>query len=106
MCGLEVHVDANEAGVTDCALARITSEADSIDVPVEISDEMMPGVVSPPHGWGHDKPDTRLSFAREHAGVNNNLARARPPRRQDLRQRGRERHPRRGRPRLRATGIG
>jgi hypothetical protein len=42
-------------------------------VPVEVSDEMMPGVVSLPHGWGHDKPDTRLSVAREHAGVNNNL---------------------------------
>jgi len=34
---------------------------------------MMPGVVSLPHGWGHDKPGTRLSVAREHAGVNNNL---------------------------------
>ncbi len=34
---------------------------------------MMPGVVSLPHGWGHDRPGTRLSVAREHAGVNNNL---------------------------------
>ena len=34
---------------------------------------MMPGVVCLPHGWGHDKPGTRLSVAREHAGVNNNL---------------------------------
>jgi anaerobic selenocysteine-containing dehydrogenase len=42
-------------------------------VPVEISDEMMPGVVSLPHGWGHDKTGTRMATAREHAGVNNNL---------------------------------
>jgi hypothetical protein len=34
---------------------------------------MLPGVVCLPHGWGHDKEGTRLSVAREHAGVNNNL---------------------------------
>jgi hypothetical protein len=34
---------------------------------------MMPGVVSLPHGWGHDAPDTRMAVAREHAGVNSNL---------------------------------
>ena len=33
----------------------------------------MPGVVSLPHGWGHDRPGTRMAVAREHAGVNNNL---------------------------------
>jgi hypothetical protein len=33
----------------------------------------MRGVVSLPHGWGHDKPGTRLSVAREHAGVNSNI---------------------------------
>jgi hypothetical protein len=42
-------------------------------VPVELTDEMIEGVVSLPHGWGHDKPGTRLSVAREHAGVNNNI---------------------------------
>jgi anaerobic selenocysteine-containing dehydrogenase len=51
----------------------VSSEAGAIDVPVEVSDEMMRGVVSLPHGWGHDKPGARLSVAREHAGVNNNL---------------------------------
>jgi len=44
-----------------------------IEVPVEVSDEMMRGVVCLPHGWGHDKPGTRLSVARDHPGVNNNL---------------------------------
>ena len=33
----------------------------------------MPGVVWLPHGWGHDRDDTRLSVARERAGVNNNI---------------------------------
>ncbi len=43
------------------------------EVPVEVSDEMRPGVVSLPHGWGHDKPGTRMAIAREHAGVNSNI---------------------------------
>jgi len=34
---------------------------------------MMRGVVCLPHGWGHNKPGTRLSVAREHPGVNSNL---------------------------------
>ncbi len=73
-CTLLIHPDdAEHAGVTDGALARVSSEAGSVEVPVEVSDEMMPGVVSLPHGWGHDKLDARLAVAREHAGVNNNL---------------------------------
>jgi hypothetical protein len=44
-----------------------------VEVPVDVSDEMRPGVVSLPHGWGHDKPGTGMSVAREHAGVNNNV---------------------------------
>jgi anaerobic selenocysteine-containing dehydrogenase len=73
-CTLLVHPDdAASARLVDGGLARVSSEAGSIEVPVEVSDEMMPGVVSLPHGWGHDRPGTRLSVAREHAGVNNNL---------------------------------
>ena len=37
-------------------------------VPVEVSDEMMPGVVSIPHGWGHDRPGNQLEVAQQHAG--------------------------------------
>jgi hypothetical protein len=33
----------------------------------------MPGVVSIPHGWGHNLPGTRMRVAREHAGVNTNI---------------------------------
>jgi anaerobic selenocysteine-containing dehydrogenase len=73
-CTLLIHPeDAARAGLTKGDVARVSSEAGSVEVPVEISDEMMPGVVSLPHGWGHDKPGARLSVAREHAGVNNNL---------------------------------
>jgi anaerobic selenocysteine-containing dehydrogenase len=73
-CTLLIHPeDAARIGIEDGKLARVSSEAGTIDVPAEVSDEMMPGIVSLPHGWGHDKEGTRLSVAREHAGVNNNL---------------------------------
>jgi anaerobic selenocysteine-containing dehydrogenase len=73
-CTLLIHPDdARAAGLADGELARVTSDAGSLEVPVEVSDEMMAGVVSLPHGWGHDKPGTRQSVAREHAGVNNNV---------------------------------
>ncbi len=38
-----------------------------------VSDEMMPGVVSLPHGFGHDAEGARLNVARQHAGTNSNL---------------------------------
>jgi anaerobic selenocysteine-containing dehydrogenase len=73
-CTLLMHPDdAAAAGVVDGDTVQVTSEAGSIEVPAEVSDEMMPGVVSLPHGWGHDKDGTRQSIAREHAGVNSNL---------------------------------
>jgi len=39
---------------------------------VEVTDDVAPGVVSLPHGWGHDGPGLRLATAVEHAGVNSN----------------------------------
>ena len=73
-CTLMVHpADATTIGLADGGRARVSSEAGTIEVPVEVTDEMMEGVVCLPHGWGHDKPGARLSVAREHAGVNNNL---------------------------------
>jgi hypothetical protein len=42
-------------------------------VPLELSDEIMPGVVSLPHGFGHSHADTRLAVAREHAGASINV---------------------------------
>jgi len=65
--------DASRIGLTVGGRARITSTAGSLEAPVEISDEMLAGVVCLPHGWGHDESGSRLSIAREHAGVNNNL---------------------------------
>jgi len=73
-CTLLIHPDdAKRVGLAAGSRARVSSKAGSLDVPVEISDEMMPGVVCLPHGWGHDRPGAKLSVAERHAGVNNNL---------------------------------
>jgi anaerobic selenocysteine-containing dehydrogenase len=73
-CTLLVHPDdAGARGLVHGVPARVTSEAGSVDVAVEVSDEMMPGVVCLPHGWGHDRPGTRMAVANAHPGVNNNL---------------------------------
>jgi anaerobic selenocysteine-containing dehydrogenase len=73
-CTLQVNTgDADRLGLVDGARARISSEAGSLEVPVEVTDDIASGVVCLPHGWGHDKDGSRLSVAREHAGVNNNV---------------------------------
>jgi anaerobic selenocysteine-containing dehydrogenase len=46
----------------------VRSRVGSVVVPIEISEEMMPGVVSIPHGWGHDRLGIQLEVAQQHAG--------------------------------------
>ncbi len=65
--------DADRSGVHDGELVRVTSEAGSVDVEVEVSDEMMTGVVSLPHGWGHTVPGAQTGVGAAHVGVNTNL---------------------------------
>ena len=73
-CTAHVHPDdAARLGLADGATARVTSRAGSIEVPVEVTEDVMPGVVSIPHGWGHDTAGAQLRVAREHAGVNTNV---------------------------------
>lgn len=65
--------DAEDCDISDGDLVTVCSRAGSINIPAAISDEMMPGVISIPHGWGHDMDDIKLDVARAHAGVNTNL---------------------------------
>ena len=51
--------DAERLGIADGGAAKITARAGSVTAPVTVSDEMMPGVVSLPHGFGHRESDTR-----------------------------------------------
>jgi hypothetical protein len=64
--------DASARHLTTGDLARLQTTAGTIVVPVEVSDAMLPGVVSLPHGWGHDRPGTHLAVASEHAGASLN----------------------------------
>ena len=72
-CTLQVHPDdAVTLGLVDGAPATVTSRVGSVQAPVEVTDAIRPGVVSLPHGWGHDLPGAQLRVAAEHAGVNSN----------------------------------
>lgn len=73
-CTLLVHpTDAERCGIGDGQHARIRSRAGEVIAPVEVSDEIMPGVVSLPHGFGHDRKGARLETAAAlQPGVNSN----------------------------------
>jgi len=73
-CTAHVHpVDAERLELEDGARARVSSTSGEIEVAVEVTDAVMEGVVSIPHGWGHDEPGVKLSVAAEHAGANSNV---------------------------------
>ena len=73
-CTLRVHPeDAKRSGVADGGRARLRSRSGALEVEVEVSDEMMRGVVSLPHGFGHGTTGTRLAVANaRQPGVNAN----------------------------------
>jgi anaerobic selenocysteine-containing dehydrogenase len=73
-CTAHVHPDdAARLGLQDGEQARVSSRAGAIVVPVEVTDAVMPGVVSIPHGWGHDVDGVRMGVATAHAGTNSNV---------------------------------
>jgi anaerobic selenocysteine-containing dehydrogenase len=72
-CTLLMHPDdAARTGLGDGDLARVTSAASSVEAPVQVTVDVMPGVVSLPHGWGHDQSGVRMRIANERHGVNIN----------------------------------
>ena len=64
--------DAERRGLSDGQAVRITSHVGSIEVPVELTDEIRPGVVSVPHGFGHDRAGIGWSLAASKAGASMN----------------------------------
>ncbi|OLE21465.1 MAG: molybdopterin-binding oxidoreductase [Actinobacteria bacterium 13_1_20CM_3_71_11] len=73
LCTLVVNRgDAARLGLVDGGRAAVTSRVGRVELTVEVTDDIAPGVVSIPHGWGHDRPGTELSVASRHAGVNTN----------------------------------
>lgn len=74
LCTLQIHpTDADAFGLTDGAEATVRSRVGSVNAPVEVTDSIMPGVVSLPHGFGHGAPGTAMKVANALGGVNSNL---------------------------------
>ncbi|MFG2376265.1 molybdopterin oxidoreductase family protein [Streptomyces sp. NPDC048504] len=72
-CTLQIHPDdAERLGVVDGVSVRVKGAGGEVTAPAEITDGLRRGVVSLPHGWGHDRPGTRLSHAATDPGVNVN----------------------------------
>lgn len=73
-CTLQLHpVDADRLGIASGERVEVASESGSLQVVAEITDNIRPGVVSLPHGWGHGAPGTRTAVSARHPGVNINL---------------------------------
>jgi len=64
--------DANRIGLDHGAAARITSRVGSLVAPVEVTEDLMPGVVSLPHGWGLNVEGSQLTAAKAPGGANAN----------------------------------
>ena len=73
-CTLQINPrDAGRIGLTDGDTATVASGTGTLNVAVEITEDISPGVVSIPYGWGHDLEGSRLSVAAARPGVNTNL---------------------------------
>jgi anaerobic selenocysteine-containing dehydrogenase len=72
-CTLHLHPeDAARLGVRDGQPVRIKGAGGEVTAPAEVTDGVRPGVVSLPHGWGHDRPGTRTRHAAADPGANVN----------------------------------
>lgn len=68
-CDVMLHPDdASRLNVENGDMLSVSGEGGEIQLPASISDKMMAGVVSIPHGWGHDRKGVKLSVARRYAG--------------------------------------
>jgi anaerobic selenocysteine-containing dehydrogenase len=72
-CTLLMHPsDAAARGLVEGQRVTVTSRVGSVQVPLEVTDAVRPGVVSLPHGWGHGREGARLTVAAAHPGVSVN----------------------------------
>ena len=72
-CTALIHPDdASRLKLSAGALVRVSTHIGAIELPVTITDAILPGVISIPHGWGHDMEGTELDIARRNPGVNFN----------------------------------
>ena len=72
-CTLMLHPEtAAQHGIEDGQDVRVTSRVGSVVIAAEVTDELMPGVVSIPHGFGHGRKGVKQKIAQAHAGVSVN----------------------------------
>jgi anaerobic selenocysteine-containing dehydrogenase len=72
-CTLLIHPeDALRHSIEEGSHVWLSSRVGRVRAIASVSEEMMPGVVSLPHGWGHGRDGVRLSVAARHAGVSIN----------------------------------
>jgi anaerobic selenocysteine-containing dehydrogenase len=72
-CTLLMHpADAQSLNIDNQQVVKVSSRVGSIELPAELSDSMMRGVVCMPHGYGHGRANVRLDVAQKHAGVSVN----------------------------------
>ncbi len=72
-CTLWMHPDDAQARqLQDGASVRVSSRVGQIEVPVHVTADIRAGVVSLPHGWGHNRPGTAMHVAQAHAGASIN----------------------------------
>ena len=68
-CTILMHpTDAAHRQLVNGQTVTVKSKVGSVELPIRVTDEMMPGVVSIPHGWGHDRVGNQLEVAQQHAG--------------------------------------
>ncbi len=72
-CTLLIHPeDAKKRNLKQGQQAQVKSRVGTIEIPIEVSDEIMPGVVSIPHGWGHQRKNIKMKVAEAHPGISIN----------------------------------
>ena len=64
--------DADALGLADGSQVRVSSNVGEVDVPLEVTDAMMSGVVCMPHGFGHAKDGVQLEIASSKPGASVN----------------------------------
>ncbi len=72
-CTLMIHsADAQKLNLDNQSIVKVTSRVGCVELPIEITDHMMQGVVSMPHGYGHARKGVQLNVAAKYAGVSIN----------------------------------
>jgi anaerobic selenocysteine-containing dehydrogenase len=72
-CTALIHPDdAAKQNILNGETIEVRSRIGAVQIKAELTDEMMPGAISIPHGWGHHREGIQLDVAAAHAGVSIN----------------------------------